>query len=395
MLFLFRLIESRLLRFPHHMSTLPACCIPASREPLQKRLWRGLVALVAVGLLALLLRPFLNVVPSVSAGASFGALLLFGAVASVSTCLASTGGFLLAYHGRSGHGRGRQLFVHVGRLVAFLVGGAVLGTIGGSIPVFSSGAYGALALVLGIGFFVIGLGLLELAPASSKLGLMLPARFRTWGDRVARSEGRLAPFAVGAMTFLLPCGFTQTAQALALASGSAIQGAMLLGAFALGTLPVLAGISSFGSSRLSGFRPLRLAAGAMLLFFSFGQVDGGLTVLGAPVTPGSVFAAVITRAGGAAVPAANAKEQVVRMTVAYGTYQPKNLVIRKGVPVRWEIDGQDVGGCASSIVAPTLGISRELKQGMNVIRFVPPTKTGAIPFSCGMGMIRGSFIVTD
>jgi len=349
---------------------------------------------VAVGLLALLLRPFLNVVPSVSAGASFGAMLLFGAVASVSTCLASTGGFLLAYHGKSGHGRGRRLFVHIGRFAAFVVGGAVLGAIGGSVPALSSGAYGVLALVLGIGFFVIGLGLLELAPSSSKLGLVLPARFRTWGDRVAQSQGRLAPFAVGAMTFLLPCGFTQTAQALALASGSAVQGAALLGAFALGTLPMLAGISAFGSSRLAGFRPLRLAAGAMLLFFAFGQVDGGLTVLGAPVTPGTVLASIGAQGRDTVVPPANAEEQVVRMTVVYGTYQPKNLAIRPGVPVRWEIDGQDVYGCASSIVVPTLGISRELTPGMNVIRFVPPANASAIPFSCGMGMIRGSFIVT-
>lgn len=91
----------------------------------------------------------------------------------------------------------------------------------------------------------------------------------------------------------------------------------------------------------------------------------------------------------------SAEEQVVRMTVAYGTYQPKNLVIRKGVPVRWEIDGKDVYGCADSIVVPTLGINRELVPGPNVIQFTPPARVGSIPFSCGMGMIRGSFIVVD
>jgi sulfite exporter TauE/SafE len=351
-------------------------------------------ALVAVGFLALLLRPLRSLVPDVSAGASFGALLAFGAVASVSTCLASTGGFLLAYHGKA-PGRSRRLFVHIGRLVAFSVGGAVLGALGGSIPAFSEGAYGVLALALGIGFLLVGLSLLDLVPSPATLGLVLPARFQELGNRVSRSNSRLAPFAVGAVTFVLPCGFTQTAQALALASGSALQGAMLMSAFALGTLPVLAGISSFGSARFTAFRPLRLAAGALLLFFAFGQVDGGLTVLGSPVTPGSVFAAVTTRAGDTIVPAAHAEEQVVRMTVAYGTYEPKRLVIRKGVPVRWEIDGKDIAGCASSMVVPSLGISRTLAPGQNVIRFIPPAAAGSVPFSCGMGMIRGSFTVTD
>ena len=39
-------------------------------------------------------------------------------------------------------------------------------------------------------------------------------------------------------------------------------------------------------------------------------------------------------------------------------------------------------------------IDKQLSQGLNVIEFTP-TKTGAITFTCGMGMLRGSFIVTD
>ncbi len=94
------------------------------------------------------------------------------------------------------------------------------------------------------------------------------------------------------------------------------------------------------------------------------------------------------------IPAAQAQEQVVQMTVAYGTYSPSRFTLRKNVPVRWEINGVDVGGCADSIIAPSVGIRRDLQPGLNIIQFTPK-RSGAIPFSCGMGMIRGSFTVVD
>ena len=371
------------------------CAVP-HRDVLHTRLWRGVVAMGAVVVLALFLNPLRVLVPDISVGASIGAMIAFGAVASVSTCLASTGGFLLAVHGVA-QTRRQKVLIHAGRLAAFIVGGAVLGLIGGSVPAFSESAYGAIALVLGIGFLIVGLHLMDLAPSPAQIGLTLPGSFWKWGDRIAASRSRVTPLLVGAVTFVLPCGFTQTAQALALASGSALTGALILGAFALGTLPVLAGISfsASGRGRASSLHgTLRLASGAILILFAVGQVDGGLTVLGSPVTPGTILASFGSQAVTATIPAANAQEQVINMTVAYGTYQPKQLTVRKGIPVRWEIDGKDIAGCASSLVVPTYGIKKNLVPGLNVIQFTPK-KTGTIPFSCGMGMIRGSFTVIE
>src|SRR3989338_6460769 len=371
------------------------CRLPTiHRNRFSTRLRHALVALFAVGAASVfILGPLRSLVPNVSAGASIGALLVFGLVASVSSCLATTGGFLLAYNGKPRSNR-QLLAVHAGRLAAFLAGGALLGLIGRSIPGVSESLYGVLALGLGIIFLVMGLHMLELSPSLAKLGLTLPKNMSKLGDRMSSSEGRAAPFLVGAVTFALPCGFTQTAQALALASGSPMTGMLLMGAFALGTLPVLAGLSIFGTVKALKYRAVKLATGAVLSFFAFGQNEGGLTVLGSPVTPGSLFASWASQAAQQAIPVANAQEQLVRMTVAYGTYSPRVLTVKKGVPVRWEIDGQDVGGCARSLVVPKYGIRRNLTPGLNVIQFTPKD-AGTIPFSCGMGMIRGSFNVTD
>jgi sulfite exporter TauE/SafE/copper chaperone CopZ len=372
-----------------------ACEIPHAKGPLIVRLKRALIAIGLIGFIALIASPLRQSFPAITATASLGAMFALGLLASASSCLASTGGFLLAYTS-SKPSRLKLLAVHFGRLFAFMIGGAALGAIGGSLPQGSTAWYGGLALVLGIAFIVVGLNLLDLSPSLAKFGLRLPSSLQRLADRTVRSENPATPFLVGAVTFILPCGFTQTAQGLALASGSAQQGLLLLTMFALGTLPILLGVTWFGSSATVKHRYFRLATGSVLFLFALGQIEGGLTLLGFPYTPSTIVASIASRSKSvnAEVPTANAAEQVVQMTVNDYGYQPNNLTIKKGVPVRWEIDGQSVGGCVSSIVVPTYRISQALHSGLNVIRFTPTT-SGRIPFSCGMGMVRGSFTVTE
>lgn len=372
----------------------PTCAVVEQKRSWKTRVLEAVIAVAAAALVfAMLLQPLTRFVPSVSASGSLVALLAFGIIASLSSCLASTGAFLLAYSAE-GRSRSKIILIHAGRLVAFVVGGALLGALGGSLP-SQTWVYGLVALILGVGFLFVGLNLLDLTPSLASRGIRLPRRLNALADRLTKKHTGIAPFFVGMVTFVLPCGFTQTAQALALASGSATRGALMMTMFALGTMPVLVGLTMFGSAAALKHRFIRLATGAMLVLFSFGQMDGGLTVLGSPVTFGGMIgriAAVFKNS--TSVPPVNAGVQTVDMTVNYGTFSPRQFTIKRGVPVRWNINGVDVSGCANAIVAPKLGIARALQPGMNVIEFTP-TQSGSIPFSCSMGMIRGSFTVID
>ncbi len=366
------------------------CRLPSSSEPFFRRLRRALIALIIIGFVgAVLWSPIRNMFPSVSAGASFGALFVLGIVASLSSCLATTGGFMLAYSAES-VSRKKTLLMHAGRLATFMVGGALLGSIGGALPVATAGWYGVLALAMGIGFLAVALNLLDLSPSLSKLGVSLPSSLHVFADKVKKRPGGVTPFLVGAVTFVLPCGFTQTAQALALASGSALNGFLLLTGFALGTLPVLLGVTAFAAKVSLKHGALRLMVGAVMFFFAISQVQAGFSVLG--ISFDGAFANTET-AKAAAVPS-DATEQVVHMTITSSGYEPSDLTIRKGVPVRWEVDGTHAGGCTNSIVSRELGISAPINTGINTFRFTP-THTGRIAFSCGMGMVRGSFNVID
>jgi sulfite exporter TauE/SafE/copper chaperone CopZ len=369
-----------------------ACALPSAR-PWSQRAWSASVALAVIAAVWMfLLDPLREALPQAPSGASLIALFGLGVLASVSTCLASTGAFFLAAGSRLGMASGP--WMHAGRLFGFALGGAALGALSGALP-SSPYVYGAFGLLLGAGFFMVGLSLLDLAPSLASFGIRMPHGVTQFADRVGRERGAVAAFFAGIVSFMLPCGFTQTAQALALASGSAVRGAAFMLAFALGTLPVLYGATAFGARSVVRSPWMKLAAGAMLVLFGIGQVDGGLTVLGSSVTVSGVLARVTAPVVGlfAATPV-QAQEQLISMKVVGGTFSPSRFTVKRGVPVRWSIEGIDISGCVSTIVAPTIGVKKDLVKGSNEVLFTPKEE-GTIPFSCSMGMVRGSFTVVE
>ncbi len=121
-----------------------------------------------------------------------------------------------------------------------------------------------------------------------------------------------------------------------------------------------------------------------------------LLVLAAVVsafTPsGKVVQQAITRQGASAVQ--NGDVQVVQLSYKDLNYYPSTIYLKAGVPARIEVDTEKVTGCMRTIVIPSLNIKKTVSASDNVIEFTP-TKEGTIPFSCIMGMGRGTFIVTQ
>ncbi len=93
----------------------------------------------------------------------------------------------------------------------------------------------------------------------------------------------------------------------------------------------------------------------------------------------------------AAVPSAGAQE--VAMAVTGSSYIPNQLTIKAGMPVKWKVDGSGATGCTSVLTIPSLGITKALGRGENVIEFTAPASKGELAFMCSMGMVRGSFNV--
>ncbi|OHA18031.1 MAG: hypothetical protein A3H57_03115 [Candidatus Taylorbacteria bacterium RIFCSPLOWO2_02_FULL_43_11] len=187
----------------------------------------------------------------VSFGASgtmtLGTVFIIGLIASVSTCMAVVGGLLLsmsATYAKEGQGLRPQAMFHIGRLISFFILGGVIGALGTAFQL-SGTAHLLIGVVIAFIMIILGLNLLDV-PFVEKLQLTLPAGLSKKVFRHAKGSQVFAPFLLGAATFFLPCGFTQSMQLYSLTTGSYLNGAMTMLVFALGTLPVLS-LLSFGS----------------------------------------------------------------------------------------------------------------------------------------------------
>jgi sulfite exporter TauE/SafE len=127
-----------------------------------------------------------------------------------------------------------------------------------------------LVIVVSLVMIMLGLQMLGFQGAE-RFQLRLPKFITRFIVDEKRFQGKYMPFVFGALTFFLPCGFTITAQTIALLSASAVQGALIMGFFALGTTPVLLLI---GSASVAFFSRPHMAllfskvAGFLVLFFA-------------------------------------------------------------------------------------------------------------------------------
>jgi len=340
-----------------------------------------------------------SLAPSTAGTLTFGGIFVIGLVAGMSSCLAVTGGLLLAMAAKYNevHGgatpwlRLRPLLqFNAGRLASYFVLGGLVGLLGQSITL-NARMTGVMSVIVALVMLYLALTILKIIPKGS-FPIQPPKAFAHWIADLSENDHPAAPLALGALTFFLPCGFTQSLQLVALASGSFLSGALIMFIFALGTLPALLGISyvSANASGTSSRLFLRFA-GTLVLVLALFNLNSGFALVGIDV-PRSFASAFGSPSAPSPAPGVQNGVQEVYMTVSGSGYAPSDITIRSGVPVRFHVDGSQAGGCTRGFVIPSLGVQKVLAAGDNVFEFTPESP-GRIPFSCSMGMVRGSFTV--
>ena len=150
---------------------------------------------------------------------------------------------LSACHGREGRRSqlGAALGYNAGRTLSYTVLGAVFGALG-TVLSYTLSMKSMLFTMLGLAVLLLGLNMWGLLPA-------LPALPDTQGAacRLPERLKRQGPLLVGLLTGLMPCGALYAAWLCAMSSGSAGKGALLMLAFALGTVPLMLLFASLGA----------------------------------------------------------------------------------------------------------------------------------------------------
>ncbi len=330
--------------------------------------------------------------------------LLLGLAAGVSTCLALTGGLVLALSaafaarqradvdtGFLTRLRPSAVFV-TGRILGFAFLGALLGALGASIALPQT-VVAVLMVGVAILMTILGVRLTGLSPRVAAWSPTLPTGV---GRSLGIDEGAVTTYsdtraaALGAATFFLPCGFTQAVQVYALSTGMPLAAGAIMAVFAIGTAPGLLALSGLPTLVPSGARPgFMRVVGVVVLAFALLNGTAGLRLVG--VSPaldlarGPVAAPVVTMDNGV---------QVLRTSQVATGYVPEDASLYAGVPTRWIVDSREGGSCAVFLRVPSLGLAVTLHKGENAID-LPPLKAGRIAYSCSMGMYGGSLTVVE
>lgn len=345
-----------------------------------------------------------NINVGASTGSSLPVVFLVGLTAGLSTCMALVGGLILGISARHSEMHPEatpmqkfrpHLFFNLGRIGGYALLGGILGSLG-SVLQLGGGTLGTLTILVGIVMLMLGLKLVGIFPRMENKSFSLPSGIgKMLGIKKHEKEySHKGSMITGALTFFLPCGFTQAMQLYAISTGSFTKGALIMGIFALGTAPGLLGIGGL-TSVIKGIFAKRFFkfAGILVIFLAFFNISNGYSLAGWQLPSGGGQTAGTDIKSDPNVTMENGV-QVVRMKEVSSGYAPNKFTIKKGVPVKWVIDAQAPNSCASSLVVSSLKIRKTLKKGENIIEFTP-TETGKIPFSCAMGMYTGVFNVVD
>jgi uncharacterized protein len=336
---------------------------------------------------------------------SYALALLIGLVASVSSCIAATGGLLVAVAAKyndatSGLSAAQKfkphIFFNAGRVIAYTLLGGAIGALGSTFTM-SAAASGTLMILASVIMIVLGLQMLNLFPWLKRLQPRMPKSLAHRIHDLSERDAKGGAFLLGASTFFLPCGFTQALQLYVLAKGSFTTGALTMLAFALGTLPALVSLSMLSSFATGTFQRyfLKLAGAAVVLLGIF-NIESGLTLAGTGAGTSATKLADLQQASEPVlqpVPIVDGK-QIVDMKIIGYNYQPNRFAVLQGIPVEWRIDARVAAGCGHIIIVPRIGVRRFLPSNEPVVIAFTPQATGNIDFNCAMGMMTRDSRIT-
>lgn len=279
---------------------------------------------------------------------------------------------------------------NAGRLLSYAAFGAVIGAAGSALTL-SPWATGAFMIGASVVMIFLGLQMLRLLPS---FGGMAAGWRKTMASKVhdlASPKIKGGAFVLGAATFFLPCAFTQALQLYVLGVGSAVQGALIMLAFALGTLPALLSLSALSSVARGAFQRRFLKfAGAAVILLAVLNIRHGV-VLTSDAMNGSRTADPQTAITLLGVPPGS---QLITMRIEGLEYIPNRFTVKANAPVIWRIDGSGADACGRILLAPRLGIQTILASNRTTTISFTPKVPGDYSFNCGMGMMTPGSTIT-
>jgi sulfite exporter TauE/SafE len=377
------------------------------------------IAFIAVALILLVFQPNLQSLNLSTDSSTWGQLVvafITGITTGGLSCLAVQGGLLASslahqieqdYVGQAANKKQKTsvrtnsafpifLFL-ISKLVAYTLLGALLGWLGSYLTL---SPMTRAMLLIAIGIFMIGnaLRMFNVHPIFRYFSVEPPKFITRYIRRTAKGTDTATPLFLGALTVFIPCGVTQAMMATALGTGSVVMGAALMFAFILGTSPVffiVAYLTTELGSRLEKFF-MRFVA-VVLLILGFVTLDGGLNVLGSPLSFQNLTRNLLpsnsSPAPVADSPQLSAAEGEIILNVEDNGYFPSTLKAPADKAFTLNLVTNQTYSCARDFVIPALDYYQLLPDTGTVQVNIPAQEKGStLFFTCSMGMYTGQIV---
>ena len=110
------------------------------------------------------------------------------------------------------------------------------------------------------------------------------------------------------------------------------------------------------------------------------------------------LSAMLVVAGGAFIfetTVAEAHTRTVKIKVDKNGFSPSSIDAEAGHKLNLVFNRADDSNCGSVVVFPKQKIRKRLRVGKDVVVSITPTESGQLTFTCGMGMYKGSIVVSE
>jgi len=281
----------------------------------------------------------------------------------------------------------------VAKLVAYTLLGALLGWLGSFLTL---SPMTRAILMIAIGVFMIGnaLRMFNVHPIFRYFSVEPPKFITRYIRRTAKGTDTATPLFLGALTVFIPCGVTQAMMATALGTGSIAMGAALMFAFILGTSPVffiVAYLTTELGSRLEKFF-MRFVA-VVLLILGFVTLNGGLNVLGSPLSFENLTRSWLPAQSESTPVADSAPTDQLTLNVEDNGYFPSTLKAPADKAFTLNLVTNQTYSCARDFVIPALDYYELLPDTGTVQVNIPAQEKGStLFFTCSMGMYTGQIV---
>lgn len=280
----------------------------------------------------------------------------------------------------------------VTKLLAYTAVGFLLGALGEAVQI-TPAAQAAMQILAGLFMLATALNMMNVHPVFRYVVIQPPKFLTRMIRKQAKSGDLFTPALLGALTIFIPCGTTQAMEILAISSGSAWTGAAIMFVFVLGTSPTFFVLGFLATQIRGKFQPIFMTATAILiLVLGVVSLDAGLNLVGSPLAPSRVIAAVIDPNSAYPPIEAVVVGDVQELTVnAYSNgYSPNRFIAQRDMPIRLKMVTDNTWGCALAFVIPALGIQTFLPETGETVITLPAQQPGEVLFTCSMGMYTGS-----